>query len=110
MAEAVTLQSAEELSALEPYGAGNPRPVFMTRHLRVMSEPRVMKEKHLKLMVAGGDGRPLEAVWWDGVEQCGRTLTPGERIELAYTLEPNTWQGRTRLQLCVKDMRKAGDG
>ena len=28
-----------------------------------------------------------------------------QRIELAYTIEPNTWQGETRLQLCLKDVR-----
>jgi single-stranded-DNA-specific exonuclease len=106
-AEALTLKLVEELRALEPYGAGNPRPVFMTGGLRVLGEPRVMKERHYKLRLMGQDHRPLEAVWWDGVEEAGQTLRPDDRIELAYTLEPNTWQGVERLQLCVKDMRKA---
>jgi single-stranded-DNA-specific exonuclease len=106
-AAALSLQMVEELSALEPFGAGNPRPVFMTGNLRVMSEPRVMKDKHLKLRLAGEDGQALEAVWWSGLEELAgeRTLAPGTRIELAYTVEPNTWKGETRLQLCVKDMR-----
>ncbi len=105
-AEAATLGLAEELRLLEPFGAANPRPVFMTRGLRVLNEPRVMKEKHLKFRVAGQHSRPVEVVWWSGVEElAGRTLSPGTRIELAYTLEPNFWQGETRLQLCVKDVR-----
>ncbi|HKQ52872.1 MAG TPA: single-stranded-DNA-specific exonuclease RecJ [Pyrinomonadaceae bacterium] len=105
-AEAVTLGLAEELRLLEPFGAANPRPVFMTRGLRVLNEPRVMKEKHLKFRVAGQNSRPLEVVWWSGVEElAGRTLGPGTRIELAYTVEPNFWQGETRLQLCVKDVK-----
>jgi single-stranded-DNA-specific exonuclease len=102
----VTLALAEELRALEPFGAGNPRPVFLTRSLRILSEPRIMKEKHLKFRVAGTQNRPLEAVWWSGVEELnGRTLSTGQRIELAYTIEPNTWRGETRLQLIVKDMK-----
>lgn len=104
--EMLTLALTEELKKLEPYGAGNPRPLFMTRSLRLLSEPRVMKEKHWKLCVAGNGQRPLEAVWWNGVEELdGRTLAPGTRIELAYTVEPNTWQGVTRLQLSVKDLK-----
>jgi single-stranded-DNA-specific exonuclease len=103
--EALTLKLAEELRALEPYGAGNPRPVFMTRNLRVMGEPRIMKERHYKLRLMGQDGPSLEAVWWDGVEEAERTPRPDDSIELAYSLEPNTWQGVTRLQLNVKDMR-----
>jgi single-stranded-DNA-specific exonuclease len=105
-AESLTLRLAEELRQLEPFGAGNPRPTFMTRNLRLASEPRVMKERHLKMYVAGADNRRLEAVWWDGVGEIEQTITTGARIELAYTVEPNTWQGETRLQLCVKDMRK----
>ncbi|HJU54337.1 MAG TPA: single-stranded-DNA-specific exonuclease RecJ, partial [Pyrinomonadaceae bacterium] len=105
-AEAVTLGLAEELRQLEPFGAANPRPVFVTRHLRVLNEPRVMKEKHLKFRVSGTHTRPVEAVWWGGVEELGgRTLHTGTRIELAYTVEPNTWQGETRLQLVVKDVK-----
>jgi single-stranded-DNA-specific exonuclease len=104
--DALNLALAEELRALEPYGAGNPRPIFMTQGLRLLSEPRVMKDKHLKLRLAGADGRPLEAVWWNAVEELeGQTLVPGISIELAYTVEPNTWQGVTRLQMSVKDMR-----
>lgn len=109
-AEAITLSLAEELQALEPFGAGNPRPLFLTRDLRILAEPRIMKEKHLKLRVAGEQNRPLEAVWWSGVEELdGRTLSTGQRIELAYTIEPNTWKGETRLQLIVKDIRVISD-
>ena len=104
-ATAVTLGLAGQLSALEPFGAGNPRPVFMSRQLRLLSEPLVMKEEHLKMRVAGADNRPLEAVWWRGLESFGRTPQVNESIELAYAIEPNTWNGETRLQLNVKDMR-----
>ena len=96
----------EELEALEPFGAGNSRPVFITRNLRVLTEPRIMKEKHFKLSLGGYGGLPLEAVWWSGVDELnGQTLKSGSRIELAYTLEPNVWQNVKRLQLSVKDLR-----
>ncbi|HMF55844.1 MAG TPA: hypothetical protein VK619_05760, partial [Pyrinomonadaceae bacterium] len=93
-------------SALEPYGAGNARPVFVTRSFRIAGEPRVMKNRHLKLFVSGAAGRTLETVWWGGVEELdGQTLRAGDRIEMAYTVEQNTWRGETRLQLCVQDLK-----
>ena len=65
-----------------------------------------MKDKHLKLWLDDGNGRRFEVVWWDGVERSqGRTLTPGSRIEIAYTAEANVWQSSTRLQLVVEDIR-----
>ncbi|HEX8747705.1 MAG TPA: single-stranded-DNA-specific exonuclease RecJ [Pyrinomonadaceae bacterium] len=107
-AEALKLELAKELRRLEPFGAGNPQPVFLTRGLRLMSEPRVLKERHLKMRVSGADGRPCDAIWWNGAEELtsGQTLTQGARIEMAYTLEINTWQGETRLQMCVQDVKK----
>jgi single-stranded-DNA-specific exonuclease len=105
-AEAITFELANQLRALEPFGAGNPRPVFLTRNLRVMSEPLVMKEQHLKLRLAGSGGRPLETVWWHGVESAERTPSMNTGIEMAYTIETNTWNNEVRLQLCVEDFRQ----
>ncbi len=51
--EEATFELVNELHALEPYGAGNPRPIFFTRNLRIMDEPRLIGEKHLEMHVAG---------------------------------------------------------
>ena len=100
------LDLVESLTPFEPFGAGNPKPIFVTRDLILRDEPFVMKEKHLKLKLVGADNRVFEAVWWDGVEKSkGQTLKPNSRIELAYVAEANTWQGNTRLQLVVEDLR-----
>ena len=105
--ETLSLAMVEELKRLEPFGAGNPKPVFVTKDLSIDEEPFVMKEKHLKLKLAGSSGKRFEAVWWDGVERSkGCTLRRGNGIELAYTPEANVWQGNTRLQLVVEDLRE----
>jgi single-stranded-DNA-specific exonuclease len=108
-AEAITFELANQLRALEPFGAGNPRPVFLTRNLRLLSEPLVMKDRHFKLRLAGSEGRPLETVWWDGVERTERTPSVNSRIEMAYTIETNTWNNEVRLQLCVEDLRMSSE-
>jgi len=105
--ETLSLGMVEELKRLEPFGAGNPKPVFVTKDLMIDGEPFVMKEKHLKLKLVGGRGKRFEAVWWDGVERSKkRTLKRGNGIQLAYTPETNVWQGTTRLQLVVEDLRE----
>ncbi len=103
----MNLSLLDELARLEPFGIGNPKPILVTEGLRLRFDPTVMKEKHLKLYLEDANGRRFEAVWWDGVEKGkGRTLRPGAGIELAYTPEANTWQGNTRLQLVVEDLRE----
>jgi single-stranded-DNA-specific exonuclease len=104
--ESLSLELVRDLGAFEPFGAGNPKPVFVTKDLILESEPFVMKEKHLKLRLVAKRGKRFEAVWWDGVDRSkGQTLKPNSSIELAYVPEANTWQGSTRLQLVVEDLR-----
>jgi single-stranded-DNA-specific exonuclease len=104
--QSLTIELVDEIAAFEPFGAGNPKPVFVTRDLTLRDEPYVMKEKHLKLKLVDSERKQFEAVWWDGVERSkGQTLKPNSRIELAYVAEANTWQGNTRLQLVVEDLK-----
>ncbi|HEU5236908.1 MAG TPA: single-stranded-DNA-specific exonuclease RecJ [Pyrinomonadaceae bacterium] len=97
-------QLSQDLRALEPFGAGNPRPIFVTRGFRVLSEPQIIKEQHLKLRVAGSDNRPMEAIWWRGLEEVDRPPEMNSHIDLAYEFEANRWQGDIKLQLNVRDM------
>lgn len=102
----LNIDLVQQLKRFEPFGMGNPKPRFVTRDLILNEEPRVMKEKHLKLKLTDADNKSFEAVWWDGVDKSrGQTLKPKTRIELAYTPEANTWNGNTRLQLVVEDLK-----
>lgn len=103
----LSFQLSQDLRLLEPFGAGNPRPVFATHGFRVLSEPQVIKEQHLKLRVAGDNNRPFEAIWWRGLEEDAATPRAGQRIDLAYELEANNWNGDIRLQLNVRNMKVA---
>ncbi len=104
--ETLDLQLVSELKQLEPFGQGNPKPKFLTKGLFLLDEPFVMKEKHLKLKLKDNQGKKFEAVWWDGVEKSSeQTLARQVGIELVYSPEANSWQGNTRLQLVVEDLR-----
>src|SRR5215213_7336736 len=103
--DVVTFGLARELDALEPFGAGNRRPVFVTRNLRCLSEPTVIKDRHLKMRLAGPQNCPLEAIWWNCIETPGQTPQLNGSIELAYTLETSAWNGDYKMQLNVMDLR-----
>jgi len=98
----ITFELVGELNALEPYGAGNPRPVFLARNLCIVSEPRLIGQRHLKFSVAGPKGRPLETIWWNGAE---RIAIVKNGVNMVYTIETSNWTGETFLQLSVADMR-----
>jgi single-stranded-DNA-specific exonuclease len=102
---ALDLALAEDVAKLEPFGAAWQRPVFATSDFKLARDPQVLKGRHFKFHLAGADGREQEALWWGAAENETATPRAGQGIELAYTVETNTWRGATRLQLIVKDMR-----
>lgn len=94
-----------DLAYLQPTGIKNPSAVFVSRDLRVLNSRTVGKESaHLKLAVS--DGR----ITYDAIAfRFGRLADqlPG-RIDLMYTYEVNEYNGRSTLQLNVRDIKPAG--
>ena len=98
-----TLETIEEISRLEPFGPGNPQPVFETHGVQVVSPPRVLKEKHLKLKVMQNN-RWIDCMWWGASDRLTDVFA-GDRISLAYTLSENTYNNNTQAQLILKDLK-----
>ena len=103
----LTFELIAELKMLEPFGAGNPRPTFLARNLCILAEPRLIGERHLKFVVAGPQGRPLETIWWNGAEEDQAAIQNG--ADMAYTVETTNWTGETFLQLSVQDLKSSGN-
>ena len=99
----VTLEEVDSLGMLEPYGAGNPRPVFALLGATVDAVQPVGQGKHLKLRLSKGTCR------FDGIffsvtaEQLG--VAAGSRVDAAFYLQSNTFRGNTTLQLQLIDLR-----
>jgi single-stranded-DNA-specific exonuclease len=90
------------LEKLQPFGYGNPVPVFASRRVRVISARAVGHEgRHLKLYVADEAGRSWDAIAFRQGYWVGRVPT---WVDLAYMLEKNEWNGRISLQLNVQDI------
>ena len=96
----------EQLRQLEPCGYGNPQPSFASLGLEVVSARLVGSDgRHLKLAVRDHRTRAV----WDAIafrmgEWYGHLPS---RIDLAYAVEINEFNGRSALQLNVKDIRQA---
>jgi single-stranded-DNA-specific exonuclease len=93
----------DQLKQLEPFGMGNPTPVFRMRNLRVLAPPRIVGEKHLKLKVARGS-KVFDAIAWgkaDRVEAVARD----QQMDIAFSLGENSYQGTTSLQMILRDFR-----
>ena len=99
----MTLEQVDQLSQLEPYGAGNPRPVFALLGATVDSVQSVGQGKHLKLRLSKGPSR-FDAIFFSMPEAAAQ-LEPGCRVDAAFYLQANTFRGTTTLQLQLVDLR-----
>lgn len=92
----------EGLDRMRPFGLGNTTPVWGARNVRLVGEPRILKEKHLKMLVAAGASQ-LDAIAFG----LGQQAVPAGLIDIAFQLDKNSYRGRESLQLKVQDFRPA---
>jgi single-stranded-DNA-specific exonuclease len=73
----VTPQLFQALQLMEPYGIGNPEPVFAARRVQLTAPPRIMKDKHVKLKLRpGAIANTLVSVGSDELAATAVLLTP----------------------------------
>jgi single-stranded-DNA-specific exonuclease len=100
--------SAEELLALEPFGYGNPEPLFLVRGAEVCGPPRPLGEKGFLVPVRQG-ARTLMLKTWNFQERCGE-LEPGRAIDAVLCVQNDDYsrkRGYPGWCALMKDMRCA---
>ena len=95
---------------LEPFGMGNPEPVFAAAGVKVTVPPKVLKEKHIRLKLAQPNGTKYPKAWnalgWRMAERAQEILA-GDVVDAAFTLEHNDHPDFGGLELRLCDVRKA---
>ena len=94
-----------EIKLLEPYGMGNPKPLFASHGVRGSYAQRIGKEgQHLKFALDGVD-ESIDVLAWGRGEAA--PLVNRERIDIAYFPEYHVWREKRSLQLMLEDFRPA---
>ena len=98
------------IKQFEPFGPENLSPVFLTRNVQNKKFTRTVGEnnKHLKLHVCQENtpSLALEGIGFD-LGKWATMLQSNGVIDLLYSIEENHWNGKTTLQLVVKDIRES---
>lgn len=98
-AEDLTLETIADLKRLEPFGMGNKGPILCVKGAAVTRRTIMSGGKHLKLAVEI-DGKTFDAVGWGMAE-----AKIGKKVDLAFSLDVNEWQGKMNVQLVLKDVK-----
>ncbi len=103
---ALTTGLVDAVGQLEPYGAGNPQPVFLAGDLQVVGEPRRVGggERHLSFRVRQ-QGKDLKAIAFGMGDRAGELMADGGRCSLVFTPRINEWNGWRSVDLEVRDLQ-----
>ena len=105
--EELTLSFAKSLSLLEPFGEGNPVPLFCVRFAKVTDYRKIGGEgQHLKFTVKTQDGIYLSCISFWGSEKFYDIVSSG-LVDVAGELNINEYRGRRQLQMKVADVRES---
>ncbi|MEJ5259983.1 MAG: single-stranded-DNA-specific exonuclease RecJ [Anaerohalosphaeraceae bacterium] len=98
-------QFMRELASLEPFGQGNPRPVFATRGVRLIAPPRRCgaKNDHLQLSIQDKTGA-VRCIGF-GMGSLEKKLLETDAFHIAYQPQYNTYNGSTTLQFVLEDIQ-----
>jgi len=100
--ELLTLANVEELSRLEPFGTGNPKPIFSLT-ATVVSCSDVGGGRHMKLRLRSGR-KLLDAIFFS-VNSVTAGVAPGDRVDVAFTPQINEFRSNRTVQLQLCDLR-----
>ena len=95
----------EEIEKMEPFGMGNEQPVFLSEGLGVVSCDVIGKDgSHLKLNLY--DGKKYQKAVFFGGSRFEKDFEIGGKVDLVYSLNKNEYNGKTYVDMVVKDYRK----
>jgi len=102
----LNFEALKHLAYLEPTGYGNPDAVFVSRDVKVKSSRTVGADaRHLKLSLEDKRGAVFDSIGFR-MGHLRASLPP--RVDVMYQFEANEYNGRTSLQLNLKDVKATG--
>lgn len=100
------LDTVDRLSCIEPCGHGNDAPLFLIRGLGVRA-PRLTRDgSHLMWQAVDDNGQAHSVIFFRGGDRIDELMAQ-PRVDLACELQRDSWNGRVRLKLHVRDFRPA---
>lgn len=93
----------DHINMLHPFGVGNPKPVFLTENAEIWGIPQKLKGKHCKFFLRN-EGRIFEGLGWQKAELIN-LFNKGDRVDVVYSLQRNTFLGQERISLSIEDIR-----
>lgn len=103
----ISVEAAKLLEGLEPFGAGNEKPVFALENARVYAADTMGADgRHLRLRISTGD-KIINCAGFS-MGELAKELNAGDNVSIAFNMDINRFRGAENVQLIIKDIKKGG--
>lgn len=102
----ISMDILDAVSSLEPFGAGNPQPIFGLYGMKIEGFSPVGNGKHMRITVTKGETK-LFAMYF-GMNERSFFYSVGDTVDLAVNLEKNEYMGNVRIGVYIRNMRPSG--
>ncbi|MBR3988766.1 MAG: single-stranded-DNA-specific exonuclease RecJ [Clostridia bacterium] len=102
----LNLELVDSLSVLEPFGAGNPSPLFGLYNMQITDVKALSNGKHQRLTVTRGGA--VHTVMCFGMPSDIFPYTKGDTVDLAVSLDKNFYKNNIYLSIIARDIRYSG--
>lgn len=99
----ISLELAESLQMLEPYGVSNPVPLFIVKNATVVDINGVSEGKHTKLIL--GNGKTTQTAMYFSNSPDSLGVYVGDKVDILFSIDINEWQDRKNVQLIIRDLK-----
>jgi single-stranded-DNA-specific exonuclease len=93
------------LEQMAPFGPKNMTPVFVAEKVMLKGDPRILKEKHLKMTVYQEGSLNFDAIAFGMAEDFYDQLSKAASFSLCFQAEFNEFRGEKKIQLMIKDIK-----
>ena len=103
---ALSVELAEELKVLQPFGVGNPVPLFGIFDITIDKISSVGSGKHLRIGFTKGEAQFSAMLFFTTENEFAYDV--GDKVDIAVNIDTNIYNGNTSLTVSIKDIRKSG--
>ena len=103
--QAINQDFFEDLKKLEPFGTGNPNPIFLIKHLRVIRS-KILKNNHLSVILKSKSGRTINSILFNSTNTnlVKHLQNYKKTFNVMAKINENIWNNKKALQLYIQDL------
>lgn len=103
----LSIQLAQQLQQMEPYGVGNPVPAFIIKGAWVNEIISVSSGKHTRFILSDGNNTVTAMYFSNSPDSLN--ICNGDKVDILFNIDINEWLGKKSVQLIIRDIKRSAE-